>query len=71
MSQEKFAVGVLGLSYATYQRWLHRRFNPSYRTLKQLEKLIRGEEPAALTAGTDPVLADLWNNERDAAYDRL
>jgi uncharacterized protein (DUF1778 family) len=26
---------------------------------------------ATLTARTDPVLADLWDNPRDAAYDRL
>lgn len=25
----------------------------------------------ALTAKADPVLAELWDNERDAAYDRL
>ncbi len=25
----------------------------------------------ALTAKADPVLADLWDNRRDAAYDRL
>lgn len=25
----------------------------------------------ALTAQTDPVLAHLWNNSKDAAYDRL
>jgi hypothetical protein len=24
-----------------------------------------------LTAATDPILADLWDNPRDAAYDRL
>jgi len=28
--------------------------------------------PAAiLTAATDPVLAELWSNEHDAAYDRI
>jgi hypothetical protein len=26
---------------------------------------------AGLTASTDPVLADLWDNRRDAEYDRL
>ena len=25
----------------------------------------------ALTSGADPVLAELWDNERDAAYDKL
>jgi excisionase family DNA binding protein len=29
------------------------------------------EGPAALTAETDPVLAELWDNEKDAAYDQL
>jgi hypothetical protein len=29
------------------------------------------EAMLALTAKTDPVLAELWDNERDAAYDRL
>jgi hypothetical protein len=29
------------------------------------------ELPEALTSANDPILADLWNNEFDAAYDRL
>jgi uncharacterized protein (DUF1778 family) len=29
------------------------------------------QETSALTAKTDPVLAALWDNEKDAAYDRL
>lgn len=29
------------------------------------------EQLLALTAQTDPVLAELWDNFRDAAYDRL
>ena len=29
------------------------------------------EETLALTRKTDPVLADLWDNVKDAAYDRL
>jgi uncharacterized protein (DUF1778 family) len=29
------------------------------------------EELTALTAKTDPVLAELWDNRRDSAYDRL
>jgi hypothetical protein len=29
------------------------------------------EQMSALTRKTDPVLADLWDNVRDAAYDRL
>jgi hypothetical protein len=30
-----------------------------------------GEELLALNAKADPLLAELWNNRRDAAYDRL
>lgn len=29
------------------------------------------QEGALLSAATDPVLADLWDNPRDAAYDRV
>ncbi len=30
-----------------------------------------GQEILALTAQADPVLASLWDNPKDAAYDRL
>ena len=30
-----------------------------------------GSNLLALTARADPVLAELWTNEKDAAYDRL
>lgn len=30
-----------------------------------------GEELVALNARADPVLASLWDNDKDAAYDRL
>jgi hypothetical protein len=30
-----------------------------------------GEEPVALNAAADPVLASLWDNDKDSAYDRL
>jgi excisionase family DNA binding protein len=33
--------------------------------VKSLERLVR------LTAEADPVLAEVWNNEKDAAYDRI
>jgi uncharacterized protein (DUF1778 family) len=45
--------------------------------LEAIEERLRedlGEEEegmAALTAKTDPVLAELWNNPKDSAYDRL
>jgi hypothetical protein len=29
------------------------------------------EDLLTLTAQADPVLAELWDNDRDAAYDRL
>jgi excisionase family DNA binding protein len=51
----------------------HRRFRK-----EDLDKVPRpGEESAnveallKLTANADPVLAEVWDNERDAAYDRL
>lgn len=34
-------------------------------------ELAEQEGLLALTAQADPVLADLWDNEKDAAYDRL
>jgi uncharacterized protein (DUF1778 family) len=45
--------------------------------LEAIEEQLRedlGEEDEgvmALTAKADPVLADLWDNPKDAAYDRL
>jgi len=42
---------------------------------KRLEKdwveLAEQEGLLALTAQADPVLAELWDNEKDAAYDQL
>lgn len=35
------------------------------------EDLHDDEEVLALTARTDPVLAELWDNSKDAQYDRL
>ena len=35
------------------------------------EDLGDDHEDVVLTAKTDPVLAELWDNPRDAAYDRL
>ncbi len=45
--------------------------------LEAIEERLRedlgdeGEEVLALTAKADPVLAELWDNRRDSAYDRL
>lgn len=51
----------------------HRRFRKD-----DLDKVPKAQESAqdtepvlALSALADPVLAELWDNERDAAYDRL
>jgi excisionase family DNA binding protein len=51
----------------------HRRFQK-----KDLDKVPRlvdeekvTESPLELTSKSDPVLAELWDNERDAAYDRI
>jgi uncharacterized protein (DUF1778 family) len=40
---------------------------------RQLQQDVREDSDAilALTAAADPVLAELWDNPRDAAYDRL
>jgi hypothetical protein len=35
------------------------------------EDLGDDEGTSALTGATDPVLADLWDNAKDSAYDRL
>ncbi len=45
--------------------------------LEAIEERLRedlgddGDGILALTAKADPVLAELWDNRRDAAYDRL
>lgn len=44
--------------------------------LQAIEERLRDDlgedhEEVRLTAKTDPVLAELWDNPRDAAYDRL
>ncbi len=51
----------------------HRRFR-----LEDLDKVPRTGEDAknlenmlVLTARADPVLAELWDNDKDAAYDRI
>lgn len=38
---------------------------------QDLAGLAEEEGLVALSARTDPVLAELWDNERDGAYDRL
>ena len=41
------------------------------RSTASVPELEAAEEVLALTAQADPVLAGLWDNEKDAAYDRL
>ena len=51
----------------------HRRFRKE--DLDKVPRLGEGTENAgsllALTAATDSVLAEMWDNEKDAAYDRI
>jgi excisionase family DNA binding protein len=51
----------------------HRRFRK-----EDLDRALRPNQEVGsldiltkLTARTDPVLAEIWDNEKDAAYDRL
>jgi hypothetical protein len=37
----------------------------------QLREDLQDDEQPALTARTDPVLAELWDNPRDAQYEQL
>jgi len=41
------------------------------RLAEDLPSFIGEEGLLALTAEADPVLAELWDNDKDAAYDRL
>ena len=51
----------------------HRRFRKE--DLDRVPRPCEGTGNAgallALTAATDPVLAEIWDNEKDAAYDRI
>ena len=40
LSIEKFAVKELGVTFQTYHRWLHRRFNPTLEMIERIEKVI-------------------------------
>lgn len=57
------------ISYRSGNR-RHRRFQKADLD-KVLQKDRTHEGFLALSAATDPVLAELWDNERDAAYDQL
>ena len=47
----------------------HRRLKRD--DLERLMRLEDSEDLQAMTAAGDPVLAELWDNEKDAAYDRI
>ena len=51
----------------------HRRFRKEDidKALRPGEEIANVETLLKLSAKTDPVLAEVWDNERDAAYDRL
>jgi len=47
----------------------HRRFRKE--DLDKIPQLGGNESLQALTSKNDPVLGELWNNDKDADYDRL
>jgi len=51
----------------------HRRFRKEDldKVPMPAERASGFKETAILTAQNDPVLAELWNNEKDSAYDRI
>jgi excisionase family DNA binding protein len=51
----------------------HRRFRKEDidKALRPAEKATNLEALLRLSAKTDPVLAEVWDNEKDAAYDRI
>lgn len=51
----------------------HRRFRKEdLDKVPQVPETTKGiDSILALSASADPVLAELWDNERDAAYDRV
>jgi excisionase family DNA binding protein len=51
----------------------HRRFRKEDldKVPRQVGETINSEALLELSAKSDPVLAEIWDNEKDAAYDRL
>ncbi len=51
----------------------HRRFRKEHldKVPRLGEETMNLERLLKLTAKADPVLADIWDNEKDAAYDRV
>ena len=54
-------------------RQRHRRFRKEDldKSLLPAEEVKNSENILSLTARADPVLAELWDNDKDAAYDRI
>ena len=46
-------------------------FRRAYRSLDETRQTRADDSLLALAAQADPVLAELWDNAKDAAYDRL
>ena len=77
------SAGYLRVSRRTMYKLIHdgqlaayRVGTGGHRRLKRddLDRLMSPEETEPVdttTAASDPVLADLWDNEKDAAYDKL
>ena len=51
-----------------YRRFLKEDID---RVLRPAEEIANTDKLLTLTARTDPVLAEVWDNEKDAAYDRI
>ena len=51
----------------------HRRFSKEDldKALRPCEEVANLDRLLKLTAKADPVLAEIWDNEKDAAYDRI
>lgn len=70
---------VLGVSVRTVQAWHQKGILPATRlerghlrfTLAQVEEWLSQDGSSVIQGDDDPVLTELWNNEADAAYDRL
>lgn len=87
IEREWFTVGeaaeYLRVSKRTIYRWLREGQLVGYRAglrgpwrfrRRDLDGVLQKEAPGeimALTAEEDPVLAELWDNDQDAVYDRL
>ena len=70
---------ILGVSERTVQAWHQKGLLPATRAAgghlrfasEEVEAWASGEKPTAVQGADDSVLAELWDNDADAAYDRL